>query len=130
LSPCDLSKETPNQFDSEVTKECLDLVDWKWITDDAIDLSRAFGPLIEAQPFVVEPKGQIDLPIFLSFRPNWRPQELRRYIEIDVEMVAAAINPKDGLPIPGSIKTKRFGFRGTVSTNGPLVPFREVDTNG
>jgi hypothetical protein len=97
------------------------LVEWSWLTDETVALERVFGSILTNQPAVIEPKGEVGLPLYLVFRFQWGPREKYRLLELDIEATAEAVHPGTGQIIKQAKKEKRMTYRGIVAKDQGII---------
>jgi len=104
-------------------------VNWSWITNESVPLQRAFGSFLIYQPFVLEPKGKLILPIYFPLSIRWNRKENYRFIELDVQLSIEGIHPTTGAPIVNSKKIKYLVIKLMVRNKGKRVSVIESDSS-
>ena len=113
-------------FTHDTGKSPSQPVMWTWLKDETVPLERAFGAILADQPFVIEPKGELTLPLYLVLWLQWSPNERYRFVELDIEATAQAVHPGTGQTIEKSRKKKRVTLRAVIPKDGGRV----VHTSG
>jgi len=90
------------------------VVDWNWVVNEKIRTDIALGAVLNGQLVVIEPNGNLQLPLNVVFSLLWHSGKSYRFIELDIATTIEAIHPKTSTPIANSTKIKHIAYRGLV----------------